>query len=608
MKGSSILARILGLALLSLAWPSAAAVTPTRAELSTPALIERAVARGELDRRTADRYLVGALRGDSIPERFESSAPYDGTPVLLELHERGEELHPPPSVHDYCDISTSPLPHAYQSTNFSIEYNQSAIGGGLTIDDYALALETAWSKEVDQFGWARPPVYGPDPAPGNKYPVRIDSIGPAMFGLVSNFGKHAGRVGDNPATAWNEGDADASCMVLNSNYDPFPGAPLVALQATVAHEFNHSIQFGWGVLDSGPFMPDPIFYEGGATWMEDEVFDEANDSYNYLWPVFEDDMGEYRGAPPRSPYDYWITWRGITERYGTGVAGGGEDVMQRLWETISRHEATGLEALDRAFQPEGTSLASAYHAYAIAAKFTKPCGGGYAAPYCLEEGPAYVAARGPTGAHGSLGGIGSRFGGSIPDNYSLNWILLPTGGPRFQVVLRNTSQGGRFRASLACDTGSRIRVDPFDRVAGPGETTFARSFDPAGCLSAVVVVTNVAQTSPNPGSSTSRSYEVSLTGLAAPSRTKVRVRVSGSVAVVAGRVRPPHRGEKIGLTLFRKAAGGWRRSGSKDVALKRGKRFRATVRLPAAARCRIEAVFRGDADHLPSRARRAFPC
>ena len=74
-------------------------------------------------------------------------------------------------------------------------------------------------------------------------------------------------------------------MVLNRDYSGFPSTPQASLDSTTAHEFNHSIQFGYGAL-AGANVPDDVFVEGGATWMEDEVHDAADDNYNYLWPGF----------------------------------------------------------------------------------------------------------------------------------------------------------------------------------------------------------------------------------------------------------------------------------------------------------------------------------
>jgi hypothetical protein len=607
----AILMWVLALAMVPLASavPSSAGPSSHEPELSTPALLDRAVARGELDRAAADRHLIAALRGEPLPGRFDSRAPYDATLVLLDLHARWNELHPTPLGTDRCDIATgvggTPMPHTLETPHFYIEYNAVALGGGLTIDDYVAALEGSWSRQVDEFGWAAPPPFTPSPAPNNKYPVRIESLGPAIYGYVSNQGTHAGRVGNNPATPWNDADADASCMVLNANFDPFPGDPLVALQATAAHEFNHSIQFGWGALFGGN-APDHTFIEGGATWMEDEVFDDANDNYNYLWPVFPDDMGDYQGSPTRSPYEYWITWRGLTEPYGTGVPGGGEDVMQRFWELTSKGQAGGLEALDRSLDAEGTTLAAAYHAYAIAVKFTKPCGAGYAPPHCLEEGPGYVAARGPNEVHASVA-MGQTFPGSLPDNYSLHWISLPA-GVGLQAVLRNASEGGRFRASAACDTGTSVNVLPFSAVADAGETVFLRSLDPAACPNPVAVVTNVTQTSANPSSSSPRSYTLSVTPPPAETALKVRRRISGQRILAQGKLRPSGASGTIEVSLFRKE-GGWKRLATRRARQSPGGKFGVWFARSDRGRCRVEARFPGTVEYLPSEARsRPFSC
>jgi len=588
---------------------------PAAPEPPTPTLIELAVERGELDRAAADRHLLAALHGDLVPEAYTSATPFRGTGILIELQRRLERLGPGPHRHhlreslhpvagfgtDDCGGAGTPMPNTMETAHFYIEYNAAAIGGGLTILDYEMALETTWTKEVDQFGWAAPPAFADNPAPNNKYPVRIESLGPATYGFVANFGTHAGFVGDNPATPWNEGDAYASCMVLNSNYDPFPGEPLAALQATSAHEFNHAIQFGWGAL-SGPNAPDAVFFEGLATWMEDEVFDESNDNYNFLWPVFERDMGEY-GGPLANPYAYWITWRGITERYGTGVAGGGEDIIQRFWEKTSRNEPGNLAAMDSAL-PEGTSLAAAYHAYAVAVKFNKPCGGGYQPPHCLEEGPAYVAAKGPTPTHGAVA-MDSTYQGSLLDNYALNWIELPQ-STNFQAILRNTSSGGRFRATIACDTGTGLVIAPFSGVVDAGESAFVGSYDGGACAAPIAVVTNVTQTAANPMFSELRQYSLQMTAPAQPSNLSLRGRPKGNKVIAKGKLNPG-RGGKVELTLFKKK-GGWKEVQSRDVNVSSGGKFKTRFEAPNAKRCRLKAEFDGDQGRLPSSATKRFRC
>jgi hypothetical protein len=292
-------------------------------------------------------------------------------------------------------------------------------------------------------------------------------------------------------------------MVLNRDYSAFPGTPQTALDATTGHEFNHSIQFGIGAL-TGLNAPDDAFTEGGASWMEDEVFDSANDNYNYLWPTFTMCMGEYTD----SPYPYWITWRGLTERYGTGIASGGEQVMQDFWEGTSKNTGDNLSAMNAALVNKGTTLADAYHAYAIAAKFNKTCGGSYVYPYCFEEAAGYLSTGGPNAVHGSIAAVGGSYSGSVQDNYALNWIGLPTSGGPYTVTLQNTSAGGQLRGSVVCDTGSALNVTALPTVIGAGASTSLGSFNPSGCSSVVAVITNQSQTAANPTSCADRSYQL----------------------------------------------------------------------------------------------------
>ena len=341
----------------ALALPALASAGPKAA---TPELIERAANEGRVQRDTATLYLAYALgRPAKLPAAYRSDTPWDGTLPLRALRaavprmksgpkrEEAEKIiNPaaPPGSGASCSTSSTDLATSTSTTHFYVEYG--TLDPSLSISDYTVSLEEGWTTEVDSFGWAAPPV-APTPAPGSKYHVRIDNLGNGLYGFVSNSGTYAGPVGNNPNTAWDDVDAQASCMVLNRDYTGFPSTPQASLDSTTAHEFNHSLQYGYGALN-GANTPDAEFVEGGATWMEDEVQDAANDNYNYLWPTFSDSMGDYDA----SPYAYWITFRGLTERYGAGVAGGGEQVMQDFWEETSKNTGNNLTAIaDGAGEP-----------------------------------------------------------------------------------------------------------------------------------------------------------------------------------------------------------------------------------------------------------------
>jgi len=497
--------------------------------LSTPELIEDALQQGKISQETADLYLAYALTGaGKLPQDYVSSVPWEGTLYLQKLQNnlRSVNSNSPGTeaiqaiLSSICSYSNAELPNRFLSEHFSIEYN--TVGGELELSDYIYSLEVSWIKQIDQFGWAAPPVYLSNPAPENHYPVHITTLHYGLYGFVSVYGHHAGFVGDNPNTPWNDEDAFASCMVLNRDYSNFPGTSQTALDATAAHEFNHAIQYGLGALN-GFNLPDSVFIEAGATWMEDETFDDANDNYNYLWPVFSSCMGNYN----YSPYAYWITFRGMLEPLGTGVGGGGEDILQAFWELTSQNLASNLGALSQAIQQHGGTLADVYHQYAIAVKFNHPCQGGYVRPFCLEEGPEYVVAAGPTNVHGIIAGVGSGYSGSVQDNYAINWVRLPENSGVYDISMRNTSTGGALRSSVVCDTGTSLRVQPMVSPLGAivyagGEVTRA-NFNSTGCNSVVLVLTNQAVTAENPSSCIARSYQILTTSRIAPTPTPASI-------------------------------------------------------------------------------------
>jgi hypothetical protein len=597
---------VAGVAVVALTAPSPVLSAPAvRRELPTPLILERAVARGELDRATADLYLALSLTTDyrKVPAAFRSDVPWEGTPWLLRLGERVAEMPRGPrratirqalAPTDSCDGVTGPT---RDTSHFHIHHPQVT---NPPIANYATSLEAAWSKEVDAFGWAAPPFSGA------KYLVGVAPLG-SVFGFVSPTGSPPG--GNNPNTPWDEADSETSCMVLNSDYSAFdPSTSQQALDSTTAHEFNHSIQFGYGAL-LGPNEPDAAFFEGGATWMEDEVFDNADDNYRYLWPDFTDDMGQYRNnSTLQNPYSYWVVFRAMTEPHGVGIGGGGEQIMQDFWELTSQNAASNLDALDDALRNRGSTLPDAYHTAAIALKFNRPCGGGYAPPHCLEEGPAYVNAAGPTPLHGQIFSIPGSVGGSVLDNYALNWIGIPTGSA-MQVRLRNQSaNGGKLKATVACDTGSGLRIKAFPQLAGPDEAVAVQNFDAAGCQNAAAVITNVEQTAANPSTSAARPYQLTVAPPAEPSKTTLRVKVRPGEIVAKGKLKPPHPGEKMRVTLFERDGKRWDKVGTKRAPLRRGRKYQARFDRSDASRCRVEARFLGDLDHKPSKRVKTVPC
>ena len=538
--------RRLAILVLTAALLGASATSATAA--TSPQLIDAAAERGELSKATAALYLAYAVtdRG-RLPERFRSDEPFEATMPLLRARRAarrlpasttrarlrealsvqrapGDQTTPPPSR---CSVlAPEPDTVRLETEFFLIDYTPGEVDT-LTIEEYAEILDATYRKEAGdaEFAWAKPPNQ-PDPegllvAPIEKYHVKVTpALGPLIFGFASSDGTYAGPVDDNGDTPWPEEDAQASCMGLNNDFGNFATSSdpdvrreqaRAALQATVAHEFFHSIQFGYGGL-TGEDDPDLNFSEGMATWMEDEVFNEANDNLRYLYPAFEDSMGEHEG----DEYAYWLVWRGLVERFPTGVAGGQEDVYQRFVEAGSRGEASHLDAVRAGLAAKGLALEDAYHDFAVAARFMRDCDEGVVSlPFCFREADLYTGdERGRPASVASIdqvgGDVGTEDAQTIEDHFALNWIDLPRGADPYDVTLemQSTRPAGRLRLSVACDLGAGglRRTTP---VVATGATTATVRFDPSGCQAPdrpVAVITNETQVESDPQEDSERAY------------------------------------------------------------------------------------------------------
>jgi hypothetical protein len=488
-------------------------LTGMASEIATPDLIERAFVRKDIDADKRLLYLAYAVYDyKSLPENYRSNVPWWGTEVVREIKDAAWKkaissriLSPveseflsllSPEDATVCDQQNGG--NDVNSTHFRVNYG--TILGGLSVGDYTVSLETTYTTEVTNYEWAAPPYTGDNP--WNLYPVQIYSLGSSLYGYVTNSGgSYTGYIGNNPNTPQTETDAYASCMVLNSNYSGFPTGALGSLQATAAHEFVHSIQFGIGEQ----LYQDDIWWESIATYMEDEVFDSVNDNYYYLWPNFNTCLGQYS----TSPYANWLFFRYAAEHNGgVNIAGGGEDVAQNFWTYVSSQGETGLQAYNHALGDKGANLADVFHDYAIATFFQQSCP--TASPYCYEEAAGYLAEAGTFTAHGSIAAVPGSYSGTVPNNYGQNWVSLPVSGP-MTITLQNQSSSGALRGSIVAQTASGLDVTAFPAVVnGVGSTTLAGYSLPAGATRLVAVITNQLQTANNPSSCSNTPYTINI--------------------------------------------------------------------------------------------------
>lgn len=247
------------------------------------------------------------------------------------------------------------------TANFLVHYTRSgndAVDGSDTntngspdyVELVAAVLEESWRIEVNQFGWTAPPY---DNGAGGDQRLDVylqDIMGEGYAGYVET----ETYIGDNPNSPERERNASIGFMVLDNDYAEIAGdgsgeTPEQLLRATVAHEFNHMIQGGYD--DSDPHF---WLYEATATWMEDEVYPDVNDSVWYLDAWFKSpdiclvsEGGNFGRDDDGRWYATWLLLRQISERYG-------HEAVRSIWS--ESRALSGFDAIDAALAPYGSSL------------------------------------------------------------------------------------------------------------------------------------------------------------------------------------------------------------------------------------------------------------
>ncbi len=194
-----------------------------------------------------------------------------------------------------------------------------------------------------------PPISDGSLGGGPEYDIYVMELG-AMYGYTT------------PDESIVPGGRTASSMTIDNDFvfvRPDKNRGIPGLKVTIAHELHHAIQIG----NYGYWDQDPFFYEITSTWMEDVVYTEVNDYYNYLSAVWS----HFRS--PETPFtsgDMIMYSRAIWGHYVS--ARFGIDVMREIWEK-TRLLRPQL-AIDQALREHGMDFAGAYAEWSIWNYFT----------------------------------------------------------------------------------------------------------------------------------------------------------------------------------------------------------------------------------------------
>jgi hypothetical protein len=236
---------------------------------------------------------VAALAGE--PAAGDTSTALAELAVVLPSLEgaerrRGEALlaRPTDGASDpYQDGYTAPF-RAAASTHFCyfwVETGADAVplsdANADTIPDYINALaaisEEVWTAEHTGIGWRTPPSDGTLGCDGGDGRPRVDVYAKNTLAQGA-YGYAAIDPGQQSNRAFAFLVIDNDMAEVSQDYPN----PVLAIQVTAAHEYNHVIQHGYDVLQ------DRWMFESTATWMEEIVYPAVNDYLQYIGPWARD--------------------------------------------------------------------------------------------------------------------------------------------------------------------------------------------------------------------------------------------------------------------------------------------------------------------------------
>jgi hypothetical protein len=205
------------------------------------------------------------------------------------------------------------------------------------VDRVLSVAEHVYSIENVKLGWRPPKSDGKKGGGNGKTDIYLAEIGGALFGYAAPDRGQATK-GHRLRRRLH------GYLVLDNDYvrREFPGTtPLHDLEVTIAHEYNHILQFGYDAYQ------DAWFAESSAVWMEDEVYNGINDYLRYVrrWvrrydtPLTTNSIKEYGSA-------VWNKW--LAHHYGRSI-------VRRAWSRAIHTKPGGFSvaAYDSAIRAAG---------------------------------------------------------------------------------------------------------------------------------------------------------------------------------------------------------------------------------------------------------------
>jgi hypothetical protein len=207
------------------------------------------------------------------------------------------------------------------------------ISGAIGVPDW---VETVAKTFEDVYAYYISQGYQPAPTntAGAPYDIYLRDLAPQRFYGMTNSGQPAPSASYlNAVTSWMELDNNFTEALYTTAFGG-PYTPLQSLQITASHEYQHAVQYGYN------FYFDVWYAEATSTWMEDELYDNVNQLYNYIPAWFGNstkslDLAVGPDATTSGAgYGRWIFNRYLAEKHGPAMIRG-------VWEKVGGRASPG---------------------------------------------------------------------------------------------------------------------------------------------------------------------------------------------------------------------------------------------------------------------------
>ena len=312
--------------------------------------IEQSYRQGKIYYQTTLHYkLLAIVDIKNLPSQFQSTTPVKcGTSVLLEASRNRSRLGEK-ALTLLARPTLSGPEHIKNTTHFRIHWTDqgSDSTNSAFVDTLAISAEHCWDKEVTTMEWDAPPADYDSGGDGN-YDIYVKQL-TGVYGYVQRESPGP----DPDQEEW------TSFMVVGKWI-----TNMGDLKVTVAHEFNHSCQFSYSGSEGVWWM------ENCATWMEEEVYDNVNNYYQYL--------GTLPSVNPLTYPERPITYFGDNYQYGgclwpmTLSKEFGDSLIREMWELMGLHTGSyTIGDIDSTLRTQyGSNFYTAATVYAASRFFT----------------------------------------------------------------------------------------------------------------------------------------------------------------------------------------------------------------------------------------------